>query len=61
MCSDCIRLENQPECEESPTGKHEIHPASVTAQVTNLTIDFSCKHCGVLGSIYLDPKVANWE
>jgi len=54
---------NWAECasEKATDKKHEPDPRSAQqADKTDFVVDYWCKHCGLSGSVAIDPADINW-
>ena len=59
-----LHLTNNPECKQSPTGKHEYKQSSSMPAVIGITGCFYCVHCGDhkdTYSNYIEPLYSSMD
>ena len=64
-CPHCNKEKCYEHCRETEDGKHEPDPGSATVPQqsgeTDFLVDYNCKHCGISGSVRVDPATIQWE
>ena len=66
ICKFCSRENCYRHCQKSKDGKHEPDPASIApaecnAETGQMLVDIWCKHCGISGSVGIEPGDIAWE
>jgi len=62
LCKHCSRENCYEHCQETEDGNHEADPESGTVPAgCEFLVDYTCKHCGLSGSLAVESSDIMWE